>query len=46
MTAHVLRGDRERCIGAGMDDFIAKPIDLVRLGRVLARWVTDSRDTE
>ncbi|MCK6524764.1 ATP-binding protein [Myxococcota bacterium] len=46
MTAHVLRGDRERCIGAGMDDFIAKPIDLVRLGRVLARWVTDARDTE
>jgi len=39
MTAHALEGDRERCLSAGMDDYITKPIDSARLFQVLARWV-------
>ena len=38
VTAHAMSGDRERCLAAGMDDFISKPIDLQLLTRLLARW--------
>ena len=35
VTANVLKGDRERFLGAGMDDYISKPIDMKELQRVL-----------
>ncbi len=35
MTAHALAGDRERCLDIGMDAYVAKPIDLAALTRVL-----------
>lgn len=38
MTANAMQGDRERCLAAGMDDYVAKPINLNQLGEVLARW--------
>ena len=38
MTANAIKGDRERCIEAGMNDYVTKPIDLKVLRAVLARW--------
>jgi len=39
MTAHAMKGDRERCIDAGMDDYVTKPIESRILYNVLDRWL-------
>ncbi len=39
MTANAMQGDRERCIAAGMNDYISKPVDPSRLRRLLERWL-------
>jgi two-component system sensor histidine kinase/response regulator len=39
MTAHAMKGDRERCLEAGMDDYISKPIQAGRLFEVIERVV-------
>ncbi len=40
MTAHVMDGDRDRCIEAGMDDFVAKPMTAQALLHAVSRWGT------
>jgi two-component system sensor histidine kinase/response regulator len=39
MTAYVMKGDRERCIAAGMDDYLAKPVRQSDLASMLAKWL-------
>jgi two-component system sensor histidine kinase/response regulator len=41
LTANVLDGDREACVEAGMDDFLAKPLKLDELRTVLDRWLPE-----
>ena len=38
MTANAMAGDREACLAAGMDDYVAKPLSLASLREVLQRW--------
>ncbi|MCP4698461.1 MAG: response regulator [Gammaproteobacteria bacterium] len=39
MTANALKGDEEKCRAAGMNDYVAKPIDVARLFAVLGQWI-------
>jgi CheY-like chemotaxis protein len=41
MTANAIKGDKERCIAAGMDDYVSKPVSLDKLSLVIKKWLKD-----
>ena len=40
MTANAMKGDREKCIDAGMDDYITKPVKVENIQAMLSKWIT------
>ena len=43
MTANAMPGDREACLAAGMDDYIAKPVKLAALKTALSHWLAEPK---
>ncbi|MGE0158088.1 MAG: response regulator [Gemmatimonadales bacterium] len=46
VTAHAMEGDRQRCLAAGMDDYVSKPIDPEKLEAAIVRWTGQLPDFE
>ena len=45
MTAHAMKGDRERCLQEGMDDYVSKPIVPADLNAALEKWLPKEEDS-
>ncbi|MFL6247686.1 MAG: response regulator [Vicinamibacterales bacterium] len=46
ITAHALPGEREKCLAAGMNDYLAKPVSLEQLGAVIRLWASKASETQ
>jgi CheY-like chemotaxis protein len=43
LTASLLSDDQKRCLDAGMNDYLSKPIDAAKLGEALDRWISSRK---
>jgi CheY-like chemotaxis protein len=46
LTADAMKGADEQCFASGMDDYLTKPLDRVKLAACLERWLAQGRDDE
>ena len=44
MTAHAMKGDREKCLEAGMDDYVSKPIKREVVFEMIEKWVIGKKE--
>jgi CheY-like chemotaxis protein len=42
MTANAMKGDREKCIETGMNDYLAKPVNKHELEEMLVKWISST----
>ncbi|MCA9477004.1 MAG: response regulator, partial [Nitrospira sp.] len=45
MTANAMQGDKEKCLEAGMDDYISKPVNFIQLEAKLSQWLADGSES-
>ena len=46
ITANALQGETEKCLQAGMDDYLAKPLELDKLKRMLSKWLPQNKNAD